>query len=445
MYWALESFFVSVIQRAISADFPEKPSLEKHYMATKKKTAGSESLEKPNTTLTTTRGRRRKNSDAMTEDPGAQVPLSMSPEILGEGMVALNGAAKKTPVIKRKRGLKGTTVINDVLAKAPAPEIRPIASIDREVGASVPIATAEAKLEKDLETRPAGTLQASMRIFQIYFENWQRELLDPAFIALDNSKSTSELYEFDVFVRLAQSEYVKGADLWGALSWRFMEKTGMSGVELVKYIESQPGFDVYFSNPVPENEALYHNLWLQGEIAHPDFLGLVQAIIQVTGLPAEELIGIQSSDKISAANYFVGTANFWAAYLPWVSAVLALANKKLPPEIRDLLHSTQADDRGLHGGASYVPFIVERLFPIFMKTQGKSLKGCKVPLPERDRELNVHLKLLREMKDVAHRTKSTWLAACWINYRNLYLTQMRGKEWCSKYLRAITPKDIRFS
>jgi hypothetical protein len=45
---------------------------------------------------------------------------------------------------------------------------------------------------------------------------------------------------------------------------------------------------------------------------------------------------------------------------------------------------------------------------------------------------------------VAHNTQSTWLIACWVNYRNLYLHQSRGKAWCQKHLREITPVDIRF-
>ena len=112
--------------------------------------------------------------------------------------------------------------------------------------------------------------------------------------------------------------------------------------------------------------------------------------------------------------------------------------------MRDLLHSKQADERDLHKGSTYVPFIVERLFPVFMKTAGKNLKPFKIALPEREREMNVHLKLLREMKDVAHKTNSAWLAACWVNYRNLYLTQANSKEWCEKHLRKINPPDIKF-
>lgn len=296
----------------------------------------------------------------------------------------------------------------------------------------------------NLRKKPAGSLESDVRIFQIYYESWQKELLDPAFASLDNANATSELLEFDVFRRLASSAYVKDAKLWGALSWRFAEKTGMAGQDLLKVILSNPGFDVYFCNPVPENEALYHNLWLQGETSHPQFLSLVEAVFKAVQLPAEELIGIESDTLSSAANYFVATPKFWSVYLPWVQNVLTLANKKLPPQTRDLLHSSLADDRGLHGGATYIPFIVERLFPLFMKLHQSTLKGFKVALPERDRELNVHLKLLREMKEISHKTKSAWLAACWVNYRNLYLTQVRGKDWCQQNLANITPKEIRF-
>ena len=304
---------------------------------------------------------------------------------------------------------------------------------------------AEAKLAANLAKRPAGSLHSPIRIFQIYYESWQRELLDPNFAALDNGKSRSELLEFAVFEQLVKSEHVKGAQLWGALSWRFSEKTGMSGADWVKAIEANPGADIYYCNPFPHNEALFHNYWLQGETAHPHFVALSKGVFQVTGLPLEQITSLAGSEQFSCANYFVGSPRFWALYLPWVNQVLSVANKKLPPKVRDLLHSSQADARDLHKGATYVPFIVERLLPVFMKTAGKELKGFKIALPERERELNVHLKLLREMKDVALRTKSVWLAACWVNYRNLYLTQTNSKEWCKKYLSLITPTDITFS
>jgi hypothetical protein len=303
---------------------------------------------------------------------------------------------------------------------------------------------AEKSLKENLSKEAVGSPKSRLRVFQIYYEDWHRELLDPNFIPLNNGKSQSELLEFNVFDRLSKSDYVKGAQLWGALSWRFTEKTGLTGSDLVKSINAHPGFDVYYCDPFPHNQALFHNLWLQGETTHPNFLALSQAVLQAAELSTEELINVCPSNMYSAANYFIATPKFWTIYIPWVNKVLTAANKKLPPKLRDLLHSSKADSKDLHGGASYLPFIIERLFPIFMKTEGKNLKGYQIALPERERDLNVHLKLLREMKDVAWRTKSAWMIACWVNYRNLYLTQTNKKEWCKKYLRAVTPITIKF-
>ena len=302
----------------------------------------------------------------------------------------------------------------------------------------------DSNLESNLAAQPPRSINSPIRIFQIYFEAWQRELLDPAFYPLDNSRGTSELMEFAVFEQLQKNAATQGASLWGALSWRFGEKTGMVGNDWVKQITDNPGFDVYFCNPYPANEGVYHNMWLQGEVSHPAFIEICKAFFVAAGLDDKELTSIHSSNNFSAANYFVASPKFWELFIPYVKRVLVAADKKMNPQIRDILHSKVADDKGIHAGATYVPFIVERLFPTFMHTEGKDLKGFKITLPERERELNVHLKLLREMKDVAHRTQSAWLAACWVNYRNLYLSQTNSKAWCEKYLRPITPTEVRF-
>ena len=288
-----------------------------------------------------------------------------------------------------------------------------------------------------------GSVKSPLRIFQIYYESWQRDLLDPSFAAIDNSGLKSELEEFLVLERLAKSDYVKGAKLWGALSWRFTERTGMKSAEWVAAIQADRGKDVYFFDPEPVNEALFHNLWLQGEIAHPRFLEVCVAFFKATKLPLETLSAIVPGDQYATANYFVGTPRFWELYLPWVAELFKVGNKNMPPKERDLMHAKATD--GAHKGMSLMPFILERLFPIFMKTAGKELSYQKIALPALDAQLNVHLKLLREAKNLAHSSKSAWLAALWVNYRNLYFIQTNGKDWCAKNLRRITPLDIKFS
>jgi len=287
-----------------------------------------------------------------------------------------------------------------------------------------------------------GTLKSPLRIFQIYYAPWQKDLLDPSYAAIDNSDLKSDLAEFLILDKLSKSEYVKDAKLWGALSWRFTERTGMTSADWVKAIENNRGKDVYYCDPLPINEALFHNVWLQGETTHPNFLVITQAFFKAAGLPEDHLIKIAPTEEFAAANYFVGSPKFWALYIPWINNTLAIANKKMPPKLRDMMHSKIME--GPHKGMTYVPFILERLFSVFMKTAGKNLTHFKISLPAVENQLNVHLKLLREVKNLSHNTKSAWMAAVWVNYRNLYFMQTNGKDWCAKYLRRITPTDVTF-
>lgn len=308
-----------------------------------------------------------------------------------------------------------------------------------------PAAAAAPIAQSVLPTPPvAPALEGPVRIFQIYYEPWHRDLLDPLFAPFDNVGTPTELMEFDIFERIARSKAIEGADYWGAVSWRFTEKTGLTGADLTKVMEANPDVDVFYCNPHITNEAIYHNMWVQGETCHVDFLAISKALFEATGLPVAEFELTMPSTSYSAANYFVARPAFWNAYIPFIRKVVTLAEQKLSPEMRQKLHSQAADDRGLHGGSTYLPFIVERLFPLFMRTLGSKLKGHRIALPSKEQELNIHLRLLRDMKDVAIRTKSAWLAACWVNYRALYLSQHHGREWCQKYLRAITPTQIKF-
>jgi hypothetical protein len=281
-------------------------------------------------------------------------------------------------------------------------------------------------------------------IHQIYFKADQRPGLDPAFVPLDNAGRDDPLREFAVFERLAAEAAQRQAPLWGALSWRFGQKTGLTGQALLQAIAAQPGQDLYYCNPFPEHEALYANGWQQGVSSHPAFTELCAAVFKAAGVDLAELSAVQHSQAFSACNYFVGSPAFWRAYLPWVRELLDRARAKLPPAVLRVLDSPLSDPRGLHAGSTYWPFIVERLLPLFLRQAGRGLKVHKLPLPAGEARLNTHLKRLREMKDVAHRSRSQWLYGCWLNYRNLYLLQTAGAEWCKRYLPKISATEVDF-
>lgn len=351
-----------------------------------------------------------------------------APRVKGASHALPGSGDQAAPITEKKEGL--IPAVSDVMPGQP------------EAGARRKSARPPAK------SRPATTAKASTegpyRIFQIFYESWHRDLLDPLFTPLDNIGAPSELLEFDVFERLWRSDAVAGAPFWGALSWRFTEKTGLTGADLIDALSAQPDADVFYCNPHVANEALYHNMWVQGETTHPRFLEISKALFEATGLPMAEFEQLMPSTSYSAANYFIGRPIFWDAYIPFIRKIVTIAEQRLSTEARALLHSKLADDKGLHGGSTYLPFIVERLFPLFMRSAGAKLRCQRIALRSKEQELNVHMKMLREMKDVAIQTKSPWLAACWVNYRALYMSQSHGREWCQKYLRSITPTQIRF-
>jgi hypothetical protein len=290
----------------------------------------------------------------------------------------------------------------------------------------------------------AGTPELELAVYQIHFQASQRATLDPAFIPLDNAGQADSLFEFAVFERLAADEGVRLAAMWGAVSWRFAEKTGLSGQAWLTHIREHPGFDLYYCNPAPENEGLYASPWQQGAAKHPRLRELTTQVLACSGIDSGELDDIVPSHVFSSCNYFVGSSRFWELYLPFVRGIVDTARRGLPSPVLAELDSRNADPLGLHPGATYWPFIVERLFTLFLKRHGSDIKAHKVPLPALEARLDTHVKRLREMKDVAHRTRSQWLYGCWMQYRNLYLLQVAGKEWCARTLPRLTAQQVRF-
>jgi hypothetical protein len=297
------------------------------------------------------------------------------------------------------------------------------------------------------DARPQSSARlsdSSIRIFQIYYHERQSPFLDSDFELYDNAEDNSPLLEFNVFTKLLQKKELQDVKLWGAVSWKFGQKTGISGAQFKEEIATNPGYDVYFCNPHSEAEALYHNLWLQGETAHPNFIALCKEIFEVAELSPDLLTEIQPALNFATANYFVATPQFWKRYAAFVSRVLLAANKKLSPTARAILFSSTADPSGVHAQASYIPFVIERLFSVFLQTDGHDFRAYKIAPQVPEEQANVHLKLLREMRNVACRTKSVWMASCWVNYRNLYLTNAYGAPWAKRYLRSITPQTVLF-
>lgn len=424
----------------------------------KKKSAAPEATTPP-ADDTAAAPRRARKADAAPTPAAKKTPVA-TPAAKTAAKPSAKAATQPTAKTAAKRPAKATSTRAD--GETPARRKGKATTVPETVPEAPPEATPAGRRAKraavgpvGLPPVPAGTQaplalvkaakqRPALPIHQIYFKAEQLAGLDPAFVPLDNAGRDDPLREFAVFERLAAEAAQRQAPLWGALSWRFGEKTGLSGQALLQGIAARPGQDLYYCNPYPEHEALYANGWQQGVTSHPIFTELCAAVFKAAGVDVAELRAVQHSQAFSACNYFVGSPAFWSAYLPWVRGLLERARAKLPPAVLRVLDSRLSDPKNQHAGSCYWPFIVERLLPLFLRSAGQGLKVHKLTLPAPEARLNTHLKRLREMKDVAHRSRSRWLYSCWLNYRNLYLLQTAGSHWCKRHLPGISATEFDF-
>ena len=286
-------------------------------------------------------------------------------------------------------------------------------------------------------------MQADMSICQIFYKDEQRPFLDAAFRPLDNSGHDEETLEFGVFKRLYGDGSFEGADYFGALSWRFAEKTGLTGQALIEVVRSNPDVDLFYMNPFPHNEAIHQSLWLQGETAHPGFLEVCTAFFEAAGLEPTDMYRLLPSSEFSVCNYFVARPAFWKAYIPFVKRCLEKADAGMPPELCKKMHSAEGDWKGIHKGATYVPFIIERLLPLFLKSpEGRTLRTQKIPLPAKEAKLNDDLLELREMKDVAILARSGRILDLWRAKREAYCQIYFSKAWCERNLKLLNDAPV---
>lgn len=198
-----------------------------------------------------------------------------------------------------------------------------------------------------------------IRIHQIFYDDAQRSALDPAFIPYDNrANPRPEWREYYVFRTAWQTGLCRNGDVTGFLSWKFGSKTGLRGTDLLRFIERNPGHDVYFAHPARVEPRPFMNIWQQAEVHHPGIIGLAQRIFDSVGVAIDLSAFEQPRTQVLFCNYWAGTRRFWEAYMAFCEPVYRHILEGLDEADRSLIWSRA--DREID--APYAPFIMERMF-----------------------------------------------------------------------------------
>ena len=272
-------------------------------------------------------------------------------------------------------------------------------------------------------------MSTNTKIFQIYFKPELKNHCDPAFTPLDNiDNPRPDLREWYVWDKEHENILQQELDYWGFVSWKFKEKTNLTGEQAFNFINANPGNDVYLFNPCIVNEACFANSWEQGDIHHPNISDIGNTFFAKLGYEDVDVKSMVLDRNATVfANYVVGNRKFWTKFMEFSRKLFTEAEKD--PEFKHAVFgeglSNYAHDRSLPN----FTFLIERLIPTFLELEDLTSIGYKHPmetLPEKYLPYASDIMVLSDLKIAVNRYNSDELYDIWNFYRHKFLGQHQG-------------------
>ncbi|MFC1883803.1 glycosyltransferase family 4 protein [Thermodesulfobacteriota bacterium] len=214
----------------------------------------------------------------------------------------------------------------------------------------------------------------TIRIYQSFYEDSQVPELDRAFTPYDVRESPfPDLYETYWLMQIYDSEKYKKIEYCSLVSWKFNQKTGITGDKFLEFIDSNPGFDVYFINPYPFLAYRFFNVWEHGRHVHKGIASLAQRLLdEVSCKISVSDMGRNARDTLLYCNFWVGNKKFWDAYIGFIRPLYDYCvHKQSPGGTNPFFTATT------HNGQKvpFFTFIFERLFSTFIISE-KGIAAC---------------------------------------------------------------------
>lgn len=211
-------------------------------------------------------------------------------------------------------------------------------------------------------------------IHQIFYSPQTRAMLDPGFIALDNTGQRADWYEYAAIRRFLLSHPLAPDTRYGFLSPKFRQKTGLTSSQVNAFLASTPDdVDVVTFSPYFSNAAFFKNVFEQAEYWHPGIMHTIgDAVAMVApGMSANTLTHglLMSSVQTVYCNYFVAKPRFWRRWFELCEVIFRCAESG-NGELAQRLNAT----------TQYVPptpakiFVIERIVSLLLSLEPSNWK-----------------------------------------------------------------------
>lgn len=152
--------------------------------------------------------------------------------------------------------------------------------------------------------------------YQIVYSDATRSQVDPEFMPLANDDAIRpDWFEYWPIRQFFENEELDESAMYGFLSPKFRLKTGLSGAEVVAFIESAPDADVVLFSPFPEHGACFLNVFEQQQLFEPGFLNVCQRFFCSLGDETEVSQMVHHSQSVVFSNFFFAKPHFWRMWL----------------------------------------------------------------------------------------------------------------------------------
>lgn len=224
--------------------------------------------------------------------------------------------------------------------------------------------------------RQAGGRNPRVTVFQNCYRPGQEALVDPAFVPHDGTRNArTEYREVGLFLRMYHAGLHEVSEYTGIVSPKFGLKAKVTGEDFLRFIERNPGHDVYFINPYPCDAYYAFNVWEHGEFSHAGLMALAQEMFGCAGVDCDVFgLGRNAHSTLLYCNYWVGNRRFWDRFMALNLALLE-AVERLPPRAKQGLFTI---DPRYPDPVPVLPFIFERLFSTLLLLD-PSISGCPYP------------------------------------------------------------------
>lgn len=162
---------------------------------------------------------------------------------------------------------------------------------------------------------------------------------------------------------------------YGFFSPRFLQKTGMSYIEVKNFIKKHSkDIDIFLFSPQPDIGAFFINPFEGGDLVNPGKIEASEEFLKTIGVDINLRSIVMDSRKIVFSNYFVAKPDFWKNWLSITEKLFFICEGEDTPLKRKL---TAATNYGK--GAQRKIFIIEAIASLLLALQNQWRVVAKNP------------------------------------------------------------------